>query len=75
MAETPFERTRGGFGRAPAVARLQSAVLSWQFALALILVLGAALRFNDLAWDQPGGGGGGGGGGTHEHALSFFFPR
>ncbi len=35
------------------LGRLTRALASWQLALAAILLLGTALRFHGLAWDQP----------------------
>ncbi len=55
MAETPYDRrlNRAGW---PAVASLARAnALRWTVAVALVLLVGAALRFHGLGWDQPEG--------------------
>ncbi|MEO8538291.1 MAG: DUF2298 domain-containing protein [bacterium] len=55
MAETPLER-----GTAPGIGgmeRIRSFALEWGWlaALAAIVLLGGALRFHGLNWDQPAG--------------------
>ncbi len=55
MAETPPERSPQPAARSIVLARVRGVALSWYVALALILLLGAALRFHGLYWDQPAG--------------------
>ncbi|MCC6385824.1 MAG: glycosyltransferase family 39 protein [Dehalococcoidia bacterium] len=56
MTETPAERSAAGPGMLAAVARHPAAAaLAFPLALAVIVVVGAALRFQGLGWDQPAG--------------------
>jgi YYY domain-containing protein len=56
LAETPFERSRPvALWRSNAGVRVRAVALSWPLALVLILVLGGALRFHGLRWDEPDG--------------------
>ena len=56
MAETPFERSRPiALWRSTAGVRVRAVVLGWPVALALILLVGGALRLHGLRWDQPAG--------------------
>jgi YYY domain-containing protein len=55
LAETPIEPIPRPPDRSFAMARGRRAVLSWYVGLALILLLGATLRFHGLYWDQPAG--------------------
>ena len=53
MVETP---ARGRALRQPeALAFLWDTITTWQFALAVIVIFGAVLRFHGLGWDKPAG--------------------
>ncbi len=53
MVETP---ARGRALRRPeALAFLWDSITTWQFALAVIVIFGAVLRFHGLGWDKPAG--------------------
>ena len=54
MAETPFESARIRL-QSISTSRALSLLLRWPAALALILVLGATLRFHGLDWDYANG--------------------
>ncbi len=56
MAETPLDHAASMHEkRKPALSWLRANGLRWPLALTLILLLGTALRFNGLDWDQPAG--------------------
>lgn len=55
MAETPLERGAAAPASGTERARAFVAAWAWLGALTAILLLGAALRFHGLGWDQPAG--------------------
>ncbi len=56
VVNTPYERSDGRSAPLQALGGAGSALLRWEVALALILVLAAVLRFRGLEWDRPEGG-------------------